>query len=706
MANTDNKNTSEYFNRESSWLEFNERVLLEASDSSYNNPILERMKFLSIVSSNLDEFFMVRVASLYDKMQAGLVEADPSGMSPREQIDSIIARTKQMEKDKYNCYNKSLIPKLKKEGIQFLKAKDLNEHQKSFLERFYRNTVYPVVTPMVVDRSRPFPLVLNKSLNIAILLEDKEKEGDDGLIFGMVQVPSVLDRLVKLPEESNGRESFIFLEDVIKLHIDTLFTGHKVVNMACFRVTRNTDQGLDEEEADDLLEAIQEFIKKRKWGMAIRLEIEEKMDSHLLNILKEELEVPKESIYEIKGPLDMTFLMKISSLKGFDHLRFQPFYPKPVSQLVDSDDIFSAIAEKDIMVHHPFQSFDHVVDLVKQAASDPSVMAIKQTLYRVSGNSPIVEALAQAAENGKQVTVLVELKARFDEQNNIIWAKRLEMAGCHVVYGLVGLKTHCKILLIVRMEEDGIKRYVHLSTGNYNDITAKIYTDIGLFTANPYFGADASALFNMLTGYSRLTGMYKLDIAPVGLREKFISLIRQEASNARSGKKALIIAKLNSLVDERIIRELYNASKAGVKIELIIRGICCLKPRIKGLSENITVKSIVGRFLEHSRIYYFYNNGEELTYLSSADWMGRNLDRRVELLFPVEDADIRKTIKEILEIYFKDNVKGSILDKDGKYSKQKKHGKEAVHSQQYFLDQPVNETRAMAKEKNKVKELL
>lgn len=416
------------------------------------------------------------------------------------------------------------------------------------MNNFYKNTIYPVLTPMVVDKSRPFPLVLNKSLNVALLLDNEEGTDKESLIFGMVQVPSVLDRFVKVPSET-GIDCFVFLEEIIKMNINTLFTGHKVITMACYRVTRNTDQGLDEEEAEDLLEAIQEFIKKRKWGLVIRLELEQNMDPVLLKILKEEFEVPDESIYEVKGPLDLTFLMKISSLSGYDHLRYDLCPPQSVPEFIDNVDIFDTISKKDILLHHPFQSFDPVIELVRQASNDPKVLAIKQTLYRVSGNSPIVEALAQAAENGKQVIVLVELKARFDEQNNIIWAKRLEMAGCHVIYGLVGLKTHCKILLVVRMEDDGIKRYVHLETGNYNDITARFYTDIGIFTSNPYFGADASALFNMLSGYSRLTNMYKLEVAPVSLRDKFTALIRQEAENAKKGKKAHMIAKFNSLVD-------------------------------------------------------------------------------------------------------------------------------------------------------------
>lgn len=695
MKKFEYKLNTNYFNRELSWLEFNERVLNEACNSN-TNPILERLKFLSIVSSNLDEFFMVRVASLFDQMLAGYNEPDIAGFTPREQIDLVALRVHKMIKDQYKCYNNSIIPALKKENIIILKPKKLNEKQKEFIDKFYYNTVYPVLTPMVVDRSRPFPLVLNQSLNIALLLENKEE--NEGPIFATVQVPSVLDRIVELPGEDDEK-CFILLEDIIKMYIKTIFEGHNIITMACYRITRNTDQGLNEEEADDLLEAIQQYIKKRKWGMVIRLEIEKDMSTELLEILIREFEVPRETVYEINGPLDLTFLMKVQSIEGYDHLRYPAYVPQPVPELIGKEDIFSVISQKDILLHHPYQTFDPVIEFVRQAANDPDVLAIKQTLYRVSGNSPIVEALAQAAENGKQVTVLVELKARFDEQNNIIWAKRLEMAGCHVIYGLVGLKTHCKILLVVRREEDGIKRYVHMSTGNYNDITAKIYTDLGLFTANPYFGADASAIFNMLSGYSKLNKMYKLAVAPVTLRKKFEKLIRQETVNAREGKKARIIANLNSLVDEGIINELYKASQAGVEIDLIVRGICCLRPGIEGLSERIRVKSIVGRFLEHRRIYYFYNDGEELVFLSSADWMGRNLNRRVEILFPIEDPDIKKRLMRILDACLKDTEKGRMLDKDGNYLKVSRKGKERLNCQEYFCKLAIEEAQKAVLEK-------
>ncbi|MCX7747618.1 MAG: RNA degradosome polyphosphate kinase [Clostridia bacterium] len=692
--NSTGKVSKKFINRELSWLEFNERVLEEAYDN--NNPLFERLKFASIVSSNLDEFFMVRVASLYDQVMAGFDKPDPSGLTPKEQLDAISLRAHTMIYDQYNCFNRSLMPALKKEKVFILKGKDLTERQKEFVEAYYKKTVYPVLTPMVVDKSRPFPLLLNKSLNIALLLEDKEEKDP---IFATIQVPSVLNRLIEIPAEDEKR-CFIFLEEIMEMYLDTLFSGHDILAAGCYRITRNADQGIDEEGAEDLLEAIEQFLKKRKWGVVIRLEIESSMDKRLIKILEEELEVPKRGIFEISGPLDLTFLMKLSALAGFDNLRYPHFYPQPSPGFMGEEDVFEAISQGDILVHHPFESFDPVVELVKQAAVDPHVLAIKQTLYRVSGNSPIVEALERAAENGKQVTVLVELKARFDEQNNIIWAKRLEMAGCHVIYGLVGLKTHCKVLLIVRREDDEIKRYVHMGTGNYNDVTARFYTDLGLFTSNPYFGADASALFNMLSGYSNLTRMYKTFIAPISMRNRFMQLIEQETEHARNGKKARIIAKFNSLVDEQIIGALYDASKAGVEIDLIVRGICCLKPGIKGLSENICVKSIVGRLLEHSRIYYFYNDGDALIYLSSADWMGRNLDRRVELLFPLEDKEIREKVKGILDVCLKDTVKARLLKNDGTYSRVDKRGKEIVDSQEYFYKHAVKVAEELNKDYN------
>ena len=668
-----------FFNRELSWLEFNTRVLEEAQD--LKNPLFERLKFLAITASNLDEFFMVRVASLNDQIIAGYSKKDSAGLLPKEQLDKITLRVHELVSEKYNTYLRSLIPALKKEDIYFKRPKNLTDEQRIFVEKYFFNQIYPVLTPMVVDKSRPFPLILNKSLNIAILLRGNE---DVEPVFATVQVPSVLDRFILLPCE-NDKKEFILLEDIIKIHMDMLFIGHEILDMACYRITRNADLSIDEDGAEDLLEEIEQSIKKRKWGNAVRLEYEKNTSQEIIDYILEESEAFEGGMYRISGPLDLTFLMKFYNLKGYQDLKFENQIPLP-SITVQNNNIFEAISERDIMLHHPFESFDTVVDFVRQAAEDDNVLAIKQTLYRVSGNSPIISALAKAAENGKQVTVLVELKARFDEENNIIWAKQLEKAGCHVIYGLVGLKTHCKLLLVVRREEDKIKRYVHMGTGNYNDVTAKFYTDTAIMTCNPYIGADASAVFNMLSGFSQIQRLEKLDIAPVGLRKKIENLIKNEIRNAKEGVGGQIIFKMNSLVDESTIRLLYEASQAGVNIKLIIRGICCLVPEYPQVSENIEVRSIVGKLLEHSRIFYFYNAGQEKIFMSSADLMPRNLDRRVELLFPVEDECNKARVKNIINLYLSDTDKTRILHSTGAYSRVDKRGKEPLNVQDYFYD--------------------
>ncbi|MBV7274157.1 RNA degradosome polyphosphate kinase [Clostridium sp. PL3] len=669
-----------FINRELSWIEFNKRVLEEAQDTS--NPLFERLKFEAIVSSNLDEFFMIRVGSLSDQIAAGFNKPDAAGLTPLEQMTKISIHVHNLVHDQLNCYNRSLKLALKKENILFLKTKGLNHEQCKYIREYYLKNVYPVLTPMVVDNSRPFPLILNHSLNIGLLLQKNEDTSE--YVFATIQVPSVLERIIELPY--NKGKAFIFLEDIIKINLDSLFSSHKILASSCYRITRNADLTLDEEGAEDLLEAIEESIKQRKWGHAVRLELESGMDERLLHILEKELEISKDQEYEINGPIDLTFLMKLTKKAGYSHLMYTPMKPQVSHEFLETKNIFESISKNDILLHHPYESFDPIIDLVKQAAVDPNVLAIKQTLYRVSGNSPIIEALIKAAEEGKQVTVLVELKARFDEENNILWAKRLEEAGCHVIYGLVGLKTHCKILLIVRSEDTGIKRYVHLGTGNYNDVTAKLYTDLGLFTTNPHIGSDASAIFNMLSGHSNPTDLYKLSLAPLNLRERFLYMISQEIENANMGKPAKIIGKMNSLVDTEIIEALYKASSAGVKIDLIVRGICCLRPGIPGISENISVRSIVGRFLEHSRIYYFFNDGIETIYLSSADWMNRNLDRRVELLFPVEDKNAISKIKQIFDISLSDTVKSRILNTDGSYARIDRRGKERVNGQKIFCN--------------------
>lgn len=691
MRSEDYRNPEFYINRELSWLEFNDRVLDEARDKS--NPLFERIKFLSITSSNLDEFFMIRVASLKDQVKAGYTKIDIAGLTPKQQLKQISLRTHVLVEKQYNTLNRSLIPLLGKNGIRILSRAELGDAQKSFIHDYFDEMLYPVLTPMAVDSSRPFPLILSKSLNIGILL--KHSDGDKGYMFATVQVPSGLPRMIELPgvAEKSARY-FIFLEEIIMMFLDTLFTGREIICAYPYRITRNADLTLDEEEAEDLLQEIQKSLKKRNWGAGIRLEVDHQTDERLLNILKSALEIHKGDIYYIKGPIDLTFLMKLSSMEGYRHLKYRPYKPKYPQALSGEEDIFQAIGRKDIFVHHPYDSFSPVVEFIEKASKDPDVLAIKQTLYRVSGNSPIVRALEQAAESGKQVMVLLEVKARFDEERNIQWAKRLEQAGCHVIYGLVGLKTHCKITLVVRREESGIKRYVHLGTGNYNDITATLYTDMGLFTVNEYIGADASAVFNMLSGYSEPPQWYKLEAAPVGLRKKLLALIENERQNALAGKKAVIVAKMNSLVDRELISALYGASSAGVEIKLIVRGICCLRPGIKGVSENIAVISIVGRFLEHSRINYFYNDGRQDIYLSSADWMPRNLDGRVELLFPVEDSDIKAKILDIIDIELLDTMKARVLEQSGRYKKIDRRGKKSLDSQMYFCKMAGREAKA------------
>ncbi|WP_134686313.1 RNA degradosome polyphosphate kinase [Brevibacillus migulae] len=684
-----------FINREMSWLAFNSRVLEEAMDES--NPALERLKFLAIVSSNLDEFFMVRVAGLKDQVKAGFNRPDSSGYTPKEQLRMINARTHHMVERQYQCLCEHILPLLEENGIHFLQAADLTQEQESFLDEYFDSLIYPVLTPLAVDQSRPFPLLLNKSLNLAVMLE-RRAENTNKHVFAVVQVPAVLSRFIELPS-ANGKV-YILLEEVIKKYINRLFKGNEVTSVHPFRITRNADMTLDEEGAEDLLEEIEKELKKRKWGAAIRLEIDGQMDQEVRLILQEALEVHPRDIYPINGPIDLTKFFGFIQLPGYEHLRNETILPQPPADLIGEEDLFAAIAKRDILVHHPFESFDCVVDFVQKAAQDPDVLAIKQTLYRVSGDSPIVRSLALAAENGKQVTVLVELKARFDEENNIHWAKQLEKSGCQVIYGLVGLKTHCKITLVVRKEGDRIRRYVHLSTGNYNNMTATLYTDLGLFTSNPDIGVDASALFNDLSGYSEPPEWRKLEAAPKGLRKKFREMIRREVEKTTSENPGRIIAKMNSLTDEEIIGCLYEASCAGVQIDLIVRGICCLRPGIPGVSENIRVRSIIDRFLEHSRIFIFGNGGQPEVYLSSADWMTRNLDRRVELLFPIEQPDLAKRVTDIVDVYLQDNTKARILDSEGNYHLIHPQAEEpAFSSQLYFMQQAIDMAESKKREK-------
>lgn len=710
-----------FYNRELSWLSFDYRILGEAQDKTI--PLLDRLKFLSITASNLDEFYMVRVASLKDMVHAEYDKKDIAGMTPSKQLEEISKVTHEFMRDQYRTYNNSLIPALKKEGISILSHhEDLSRKQAKFVDDYFKSEVYPVLTPMAVDSSRPFPLIRNRSLNIGAILKMKttdsdhsgnghfrelyithnnsKKDGTADTDFATVQVPSGLPRVVEIPSEEGFDRTYIMLEQIIERNIHRLFMNYEVLCAFPYRVMRNADLTIEEDEAADLLMEIEKQIKRRQWGEAIRLQVEEGMDKKLLKVLKKELHIKEDDIFHINGPLDLTFLMKLSGMEGYDELKVPKYTPQQPKWLNSEENLFTQIRNHDVLLHHPYESFDPVVNFVREAAKDPDVLAIKQTLYRVSSHSPIIASLAAAAENGKQVTVLVELKARFDEENNIIWARKLEQAGCHVIYGLVGLKTHSKITLVVRREEDGIRRYVHLGTGNYNDSTAKLYTDMGLLTCNKAIGEDATAVFNMLSGYSEPAVWNKLAVAPLWLRDRFTEMIERETEFAKAGKKAFIKAKMNSLCDAKIIASLYEASAAGVQIDLVVRGICCLKTGIPGVSENIHVRSIVGDFLEHSRIFYFHNNGHEEVYMGSADWMPRNLDKRVEILFPVEDETLKSEVIHILTIQLQDTLKAHIMQPDGTYRKQDLRGKKKLCAQDYFRQEAMKNASQRKKEQN------
>ncbi len=665
-----------FINRELSWLKFNLRVLKEAGGKEH--PPLERLRFISIAASNLDEFFMVRVANLIDVLEEGRNDCDPSGLSVKEQLSAVAASAHAMKRLSYR-YLFATLKELRNYGIHIERLNDIPAAGQEWLCNYFHNTVYPVLTPMAIDASRPFPFLANRSLNLAVTL--KSPHGDDEERIAFVQVPSVLPRLLQVETGESGKSSFVFLEELIMSYCHLLFPGFTIKNTTPFRITRNADLYIDEEDADNLLLEMEESLRRRKRGDAVRLEINITGDENIEKFLMKNLELDKYDVYNIRGPIDVTCFNKLINMPPFSHLCYSPRTPQIPADLIDCENIFELAAERDILLHHPFESFEPVIKLVQDAANDPDVLAIKQTLYRVSGNSPIVAALARAAENGKQVTVLVELKARFDEENNIIWAKRLEKAGCHVIYGLVGLKTHAKIILIVRKETTGIKRYVHLGTGNYNDSTAKLYTDIGIITSNEQVGADASAVFNLLSGYSEPPLLDKLVMAPIGLRDKLHGLIDREIALAKKGRPTHIIAKMNSLIDTDIILKLYEASNAGVRIDLIVRGLCGLLDGKPGVSENISVRSIVGRYLEHTRIFYFSNDGAEEIYLSSADWMERNLNDRVELFFPVESPQHIERIKGILDLYLKDNTKAHIMVNKGNYRRQSARG-EKINAQE------------------------
>jgi len=673
-----------YLNRELSWLEFNARVLEEAADQT--NPTLERVKFLSIVSSNLDEFFEIRVAGLQEQLYAGLEPQDfpADGLAPAEQLARIDQRAHHLVGEQYRLLHEELIGDLQNSGIELVRLAGLSPSERTYVDDLFASSIYPVLTPLAIDPGHPFPHVHNKSLNIALRVERTHANQLQEL-FAVVQVPGVLDRVVILPGPPD-RVRFVLLEDVIADHLGTLFGGFRVLGHTVFRVTRNTDLTIDEDAAEDLLQTIEEHLRQRLRGEAVRLEIADAADERFVQMLVGALDLHARDVYRVQGPVDLTVFMALHRLDGFRALKDEPLVPGLPPAFASGGDIFELIRNQDILVHHPFESFSSVVNFIDRAADDPQVLAIKQTLYRTSGASPIIRALERAAQNGKQVTALVELKARFDEENNIVWARSLEHAGVHVVYGVVGLKTHCKASLVVRREADGIRRYVHLATGNYNPTTARVYTDLGLFTARPDFGVDTSELFNLLTGYSQGRRWRKFLVAPLGLREQVVELIDREARNAQSGKPARIIAKMNALVEPMVIDALYRAARSGVRIDLIVRGTCCLRPGIPGLSENIRVISIVDRFLEHSRIFYFENAGESEVFLGSADWMPRNFLRRIEVMFPVEDARLKARLtQELLPRILSDNVKARELRSDATYVRvQPADGQEPVRSQAVF----------------------
>lgn len=678
-----------YNNRELSWLAFNERVLEEAEDE--NNPLLERLKFLAIFSSNLDEFFMVRVAGLQDQVRAGFHKPEnKSGLTPKEQLSKIAERTQALVRRQTEVYRHLTMKCLPKEHVYLREVKELSQSQKRYLDELFEETIFPVLTPVAVDAYRPFPTLLGRTLNLLVMLKSQVSDIEQKDKVAIVQVPSVLERFINVPSESNIAE-FVLLEDVIASQIDKLFYGYKVKSAQAFRLTRNADLTIHEEGAQDLLVEIEKELKKRKWGVGSRLEVRDReMKDDVLQYLLEEFEIEESDVFKIDGPLDLTAMFSFVKVisKGREHLEYESFIPQPPQDLQSDENIYEKALVQDLFFHHPYESFAPIVDFITEAANDPSVLAIKQTLYRVSGNSPIIQALKLAAENGKQVTVLVELKARFDEENNVHWAKLLEQAGCLVIYGMNNLKTHSKITLVVRRRLGKIERFVHLGTGNYNDATAKIYTDMAIITSNKEFGIDATNFFNYLSGYTDKPKFHHLVVAPYDIRDEFVRLIDEEIRCHKQFGNGFIRAKMNSLTDKDLMMKLYEASIVGVKIELIIRGICCIRPGIPGISENITVTSIVGRFLEHSRIFWFHHNGENRLYLSSADMMTRNMIKRVEILFPVYSLEIKKRIFAIMQCQLNDNQKARIQDSNGNY-----HYKEG-----YLGDHPVNSQEKFLKE--------
>jgi polyphosphate kinase len=684
-----------YFSRELSWLEFNYRVLHEAMDD--RTPLLERVKFMAIFSVNLDEFFMVRVATIKQQIAAGVIKTTPDGRTPAQQLEAIGKRLRPLLQRQYQHFERELRPLLAEKGIHILNYFELNQEQRKYLQYYFEEQIFPVLTPLAVDPGHPFPYISNLSLSLAVVMKHPET-GEE--LFARVKVPQVLPRFINIPVELSSEPegqvhwTGIPLEQIIGHNLDALFPGMDIQECHTFRVTRNADIALAEDDADDLLLAIEQELRKRRLGgSVVRVEVNKATPAHILAMLKDELDLEDSDVYSIDGLLGLSDLFAIFSLSlpALKDPTWTPTLPPRLRCLDDdeeSKDFFKVIAERDLLVHHPYQSFTATVErFIHTAAHDPDVLAIKMTLYRTSADSRLLKLLMTAAEKGKQVAVLVELKARFDEQNNILWARQLEQAGVHVVYGLVGLKTHTKVILVVRREANQIRRYVHIGTGNYNAKTSRLYTDIGLFTVRPEIGADLTDLFNYLTGYSRQSAYRKLLVSPVNAREQFVGLIQQEITNVQRGLTGRIVAKMNSLVDPAIIAQLYAASQAGVKIDLIVRGMCCLKPGIAGLSENIQVISIIGRFLEHSRIYYFFNGGNEQVLIGSADWMTRNLDRRVEAIVTVEDPDIAKDLHEILGIMLADNRQSWELQSNGSYvQRQAPAGGETISTHKIMME--------------------
>lgn len=694
-----------FINRDLSWVEFNRRVLEEALNPEL--PLLEKIKFLSIFHSNLDEFYMIRISGLKEQVAANVLEPTIDGLTPIEQLRKIEQKIKPMLEQSMELWKNVIVPQLNENGVHILEYSQLSEGEKELLTNYFKKEIFPILTPLAFDPGRPFPYISNLSLNFAILITRPNGENH----FARLKIPNTLPRFLPVDKifepnkknQTNGQFSakFVWIGDFIKDNLNLLFPGMEVLEAHRFRITRDTDIELQEDEADDLLRVIEENIRQRRFGTVVRLEVAHMMPDFMIETLMENLEITRDDIHIIDGPLALSDVIQLYDLP-LHQLKSKPFYPVIPKIFEEDTDIFSLIRQKDILLHHPYDSFSPVIEFIKQASNDPDVLAIKQTLYRVGANSPILKYLIEAAERGKQVAVLVELKARFDEENNIFWARELEKVGVHVVYGLVGLKTHAKMTLVVRKESDGVHKYVHLSTGNYNQITAKIYTDIGLFTCDEEISSDVTEIFNYLTGYSKQTEFRKLIVAPINMRQKFLALILREIENVKAGGTGKLMFKMNSLVDPILISALYEASQNGVEIDLIIRGICCLVPGVPGLSENIKVRSIVGRFLEHSRIFYFYNKGEENMYLSSADFMQRNLDRRVEIAFPITDAAIKNELfKNVLRSALKDNLKSKILKPDLTYELLKSNEEDKkVDSQEWLMNHAVKaHTKAI---KNKI----